>query len=500
LPATKFTPGETVTVQTGLNIIGGSGGAFQFIVANPAGGVPLGHRPPTPRVRNDVFRYRSRPDLVPAAVRVSSLGRTERGYVFIAPLGGPVQSGPMILDANGHVVWFKAMPQGVSATDLRVQSYLGKPVLTWWQGNINAAGIGQGEGVINDTSYRQIAVVKAANGFSADLHEFVLSGHGTAFITALAPVYWDASSVKGGTKDRIVLDSVVQEIDIKTGLVLFQWDSLDHVSLTDSYMTPARNVGHPYDYFHINSIAEDSAGNVIISSRDTWAAYKVDHHTGQVIWILGGKRSSFRMGPNAQFAYQHDVRPISRRNLTVFDDGGGPPRIHRQSRGLTLHLNFRHMTATVVAEDLHNPALVSNFEGNDQQLPGGGQMIGWGQQPYFTEFNSRGRMVFDGHFVGPINSYRAYRFRWTALPATQPAVAATGGRRTTVYASWNGANVVKTWRVLGGSSAKSLGTVGQAGAHGFETQITTKSEQYVEVQALDGRGRTLGTSAVVRVR
>src|SRR5207302_5046448 len=153
-------------------------------------------------------------------------GRYAHGYVFVAPLGGPVQNGPEILDSNGHVVWFKSMPRGVSATDLRVQSYLGKTALTWWQGNINAAGIGQGEGVINDSSYRQIEVVKAANGLSADLHEFVLTPQNTALIDALTPVYWDTSAVKGGNHHMIVLDSVVQEIDVKTGLVLFQWDSL----------------------------------------------------------------------------------------------------------------------------------------------------------------------------------------------------------------------------------------------------------------------------------
>ena len=127
-------------------------------------------------------------------------------------------------------------------------------------------------------------------------------------------------------------------------------------------------------------------------------------------------------------------------------------------------------------------------------------MIGWGQQPYFTEFNSRRRMVFDGRFIAPINSYRAYRFRWTGTPATQPAVAATGGKRTTVYASWNGSNLVKTWRVLGGSSPQSLRPVGQAGITGFETRISTRAERYIEAQALDSKGRTLKTSALVRVR
>src|SRR5205085_10424335 len=123
-------------------------------------------------------------------------------------------------------------PGGVVA-NFRVQNYRNQPVLTWWQGYTNA-GVGVGQDVIYDSSYRPVAVVQAGNGLRADLHEFTLTPGGTALLTAYLPVYWNASSVHG-QKREIVLDSVVQEIDVATGLVLFQWDSLDHVSLNDSY-------------------------------------------------------------------------------------------------------------------------------------------------------------------------------------------------------------------------------------------------------------------------
>src|SRR5204862_6036379 len=133
------------------------------------------------------------------------------------------------------------------------------------------------------------------------------------------------------------------------------------------------------------------------------------------------------------------------------------PMTERCPRAATLWHDFRHKTAKVACKDLHNPVLASNFEGNVETIPGGDQMVGWGQQPYFTQFNSRGKMVFDGRFTAPINSYRAYRFRWTGFPTTQPRVATKGGKKTiTVYASWNGSNVVKNWRVLGGASPQSL--------------------------------------------
>src|SRR6266542_1348901 len=119
-------------------------------------------------------------------------------------------------------------------------------------------------------------------------------------------VPYDLSSV-GGPVDGKVFDGIVQEIDVATGRVLFEWHSLDHVPLTDSYQPLPSSPGAPWDYFHINSINLDSDQNLLISARHTWAIYKIDRRTGDVIWRLGGKESDFALGPGAAFAWQHDV-------------------------------------------------------------------------------------------------------------------------------------------------------------------------------------------------
>ena len=503
VPFTRFTPGEVVTVSTSLSIVRAPGGTFRFTIATPAGGIPPGHWPAASRVRGDVWRFRSRPDLAPAAVRITKLSsRTARGDIFLAPQYGPVQDGPMILGPDGGVVWFKPLSGSESAADFRVQSYRGEPVLTWWQGHVTAGG-GVGEDVIYNTAYQQIAVLHAANGLSADLHEFEITPQGTALITAYYPVFWDASSVHGSPR-QIVLDSVVQEIDIPTGLVLFQWDSLDHVPLNDSYgKLPMRGSGHPYGYFHVNSVELDRDGDLVVSARITRAAYKISHQTGAVIWRLGGKHSSFKLGPGASFAFQHDVRVRSNNDLfvTMFDNGAGPPTVHTQSRGLKLMLDLKHMTARRVAEHDHAPPLLSNFEGNFQQLPNRDDFMGWGQQPYFTEYDPRGRLIFDGRFVDANSNYRAYRLPWSGAPVTLPAVtAAKHGRMTVVYASWNGATAVASWRVLGGGSLAALRTAATAPKRGFETSITIAAQRYMAVQALDGSGNVLATSPVAAPR
>ena len=105
----------------------------------------------------------------------------------------------------------------------------------------------------------------------------------------------------------------------------------------------ANGIGNPFDYFHLNSIEPDHDGNLLISSRNTWAVYKVNHGTGAIIWTLGGKDSSFKLGRGASFAFQHDVRvrAYGDQFLTMFDDGAGPPYVHSQSRALKLELNLQ---------------------------------------------------------------------------------------------------------------------------------------------------------------
>jgi hypothetical protein len=501
IPAKPFKAGETVTVTTSLNLIGAPSGSYQFRVATSPGPVPFGPPKRVSRAPGDVQIFRTRPDLRPPAINFIK-GPSPRlaDYVFLAPQFGPLQEGPMLLDPQGRLLFFKPMHNGSVAADFRIQQYQGNPVLTWWQG-YSAAGVGVGQDEIYNSSYQEMAQVHAADGLSADLHEFLITPRDTALITVYYPVIWDTRAV-GGSSHRIVLDSVVQEIDIPTGLKLFEWDSLDHVPLRDSYLGPSK--GSLYDPFHVNSIQPTRDGNLIISGRNTWSALKVSRSSAATMWTLGGKHSSFRMGPGAAFAYQHDVRVHGSgdRQVSLFDDADGPPPVHQQSRGLVLDLDYKRMTATVAAQRDHTPLLLTRFQGNLQMLPGGGSLIGWGQQPYFTEFGRAGQTLLDARFVSGTSSYRAYAFpSWSGTPAIPPAVAAANSRRTTtVYASWNGSTETAFWLVLGGRQRGGLSVRRLARRTGFETTVRIAQVPLIRVEALDARGHVLGTSRVIKTR
>ena len=498
-PAHPFTPGETVTVTASLV---GYGAPVQlgtkFTVSSPYTLPAPGPRSPVAATPTNVMRFHSRGDLVPPAVSVTTAAANPAiGDIFVSPDSGPGESGPEILAPNGQLVWFDPLPSKLTAFNLDVQSYQGAPVLTWWQGEI-IGGHGQGEDVIESSRYTPIATVHAGNGLLTDLHDFVITPQGTAWITAFAPQHANLSAV-GGSADALLDDATVQEIDIKTGLVMFQWNALGHVPIADTYRHIDTSAGSTLDYFHLNSIDPLPDGDLLISSRNTWAAYLVSEATGAVLWTLGGKQSSFAAGPGAKFAWQHDVEEQPDGTITVFDNEAAPA-VSTQSRILDIAVNATAHTATLVRELTYpgKPILAAS-QGNIQPLPNGDLFVDWGQAGEVSEFSAASALTFDMGFATPANSYRAYRYVWSAQPLTVPAIAAVAsGASMTVYASWNGATGVASWRVLSGASATRLATVGTFPSQGFETATVVKAAPYVEVQALGATGLVLSTSHVVK--
>jgi hypothetical protein len=252
---------------------------------------------------------------------------------------------------------------------------------------------------------------------------------------------------------------------------------------------------------HLNSIDFASDGKLLVSARNTWAVYKVDPATGDILWRLGGKRSNFSLGPGVRFAWQHDAR-VQRGNLiTLFDDEGDPPEA-KQSRGLVLDVDESARTATLVRQYTHpSKPLLAASQGSIQALPNGDVLLGWGAEPYYTEFRDDGTVVLDGRFETG-QSYRAFRFPWTGTPTENPAVAVerNGASRLVVYASWNGSTETASWVALGGEAPNALAPIGAARRTGFETTIKVPATAaFVATRALDAGGATLATSAPTKV-
>jgi hypothetical protein len=474
-----------------------------------------------------VQSFRSRPELKPPTIEVithreasSKEGSKEgsSGYIFVAPKNGPdekspSQDGAMILDSRGDLLWFWALEaEEQDVMDFKVQSYRGEDVLTFWVGT--HTGYGKGEYLILDSSYEEVGRVRAANGYQGDHHEFLITPQNTALITIYGEVEgFDLSSL-GGSKEGKVLDGIVQEIDIPSGELLFEWHSLEHVALEESYgQVPKDSQKWYFDYFHINSIEVDHDNNLLLSARKTSTIYKIDRTTGEVVWRLGGKKSDFEMASGATTAYQHDARRQEDGIITVFDNGD----IEKddQSYGLVLEVDEENMRAELLEEYPNPEGKLCATQGSMQVLPQSETVfIGWGSNPLFSEYSREGQMLLGGSFPEEVETYRAFRFLWKGQPTRErPSLSAErvviseegeGGEQqevvVRVYASWNGATEVASWEVVWGTEPSRMAQVGEwVEKDGFETAIEVRGDHpWVGVRARDASGRVLGTSRAIK--
>jgi hypothetical protein len=452
---------------------------------------------------SQLLQFRSRPDLHPVAMEVmTNRGGTAPGLIILgtyANIDG--QQGPMIVDTQGELVWFRPLSShasgGLRPFNVRVQEYQGQQVLTWFQGAV-VNGHGQGSYVIADSSYQSMGKVSAGNGYKGDLHEFLITDAGTALFTCYGDVYADLTAVGGATKGHY-FNGVLQEVDIATGKVVFQWKCDEHIDLAESYAPVSNSTSQWWDPFHINCINVASDGNLIVSCRNTWTVYKIERPSGKILWRLGGKKSDFAIGSGANFEWQHNVTPQPGGRLTVFDNGAGDTHVEPESRGLLLDVDEQKRTVKLVQDFLHSPPVSASALGSVQILPDDHVFVGWGTSPYASEYLPDGTVIYDLKFEGPsTRSYRAFRSEWTGRPWGVPALAVERvSAGMNLYVSWNGDTEVRHWKVLLGSASGSLSGDTVVSREGFETTIkVARQARYVAVAGLNADGQELGRSSI----
>jgi hypothetical protein len=477
------------------------------------------------------YSFVSTPNLHPPKIRetlhtqASKLGSglflmgNFRDLTQSAPMIG--QSGPLILDNKLQPVWFQpsdAKHSSLLAADLTVQTYNGKPALAWWDGTISPTGATiSGTVHVVDQHYRKIADLSGdtKDGWVISPHESVISGH-NVFVTAYKNLPKDLSSF-GGLPNGVLTDSAVQEYDLRTGKLLFTWSAFNpggtpHIPLSQSQAHPAPVLvqGHviPWDAYHINSIQLFGTHSFLVSMRNTWGAYLVDMSTGNVIWTLSGKGpaggGTFTLPANAGFEWQHMVRLLPHNRVSLFDDaccpnvGGVFKNPSGPSRGLVLQLDTAHNTASLVAGYPRAQNFDAAFLGSMELLSNGNALVGWGSQPFFSVYSKSGKLLMDAALPAPNLSYRVLLQNWVGTPSYPPAGAVKKNHgRSTVYASWNGATQVASWRVLAGKDGSHLSLVATRSRTGFETSVSfPHTYTAYKVVALDGKGKVLGRSHV----
>lgn len=435
--------------------------------------------------------------------------RTDSGsYLFLTPDNDGIG---IFRDTGTLVSWLQRPAGATEEHNATVVKLWGHSYIAAWVGTARLLGknhvsVNSGTVLLYNEHYQQIGEITAGPPFDpdrVDMHEFRITPQGDALVGIYEPVKMtiDHQSVT-------VVEYVVQKLSlvrdsrgIHTGKVLFQWRSLRHIPLSDSYAGNPGD-GGAWDYFHGNAIAQDTDGNLLISSRNTWAIYKISARTGQILWQVGGKRDHRLSHP---WCFQHDIDALGNNEYSLFDDGGlGPDCLggsEHASRGLIIRVDPSKRPAGValVHAYTHRPAIDAGYLGSVQRLSNGDVLVDWGNQPEITEYSSDGKkLIMD--LALSFQSYRGFRDAWVGTPTTKPSVAAQlTNSQTKVWASWNGATEVVSWRVLAGPTPTVLVPVGSpVNRQGFETRISL-SRRYSEVavEALSSSGQVLGTSEPV---
>ncbi|KAJ5762118.1 uncharacterized protein N7511_005500 [Penicillium nucicola] len=463
--------------------------------------------------------FQSRPDIRAPSINVSinDAGLVTPGYIFIAPYLNE-RPGPYIYTSDGDLVWSGSDGSTTELFhDVHVCDFQGTDHLCYFKGK-QIEGYARGINLILNNDYQLAATVQSGHGLEpSDLHELeVLDGERMLF-TIYQPKPYDLSAYGIQPPNGWVMDGMFQEVDIKSGDVLFEWGSLDHIPLSESYVPLGINpvVGNglsnltAWDYFHINSVDKFPNGDYIVSARHTSGIYRISGENGAVIWQLGGTNSTIQT-TDYNFSSQHDARVHEENSthtvLSLFDNGSnGYRNTSLTSSGMIVAIDRQTNTSNLLTRfQAPAPGLRSTSQGNTQLLSNGHAFIGWGSNPSFSEHTPDGTPIYFATLTDPDSmNYRAFKYNWTATPSDAPALAAQAPANgaTTFWASWNGATDYTSWRFFGAKSGSDqfalLVTVGK---QGFQTTYTSPqfySRAYAE--AIGSDGSSLRKSPVVNV-
>ncbi|KAI0128574.1 ASST-domain-containing protein [Xylariales sp. AK1849] len=474
------------------------------------------------------WQFRSRSDLAPPRLNITipATEDVEQGYLFIAPFAGlsdtpkeqhgPRQAGTYIFRDDGDLIWSGYGFYSIWSTNFQAGRLDGQDIIFSFEGDHNP---GHGHFTFMDKHYETIRELRAGNHKLADKHEFHIVNEKTGLIQIYQPVPRNLSAWGGSADQQWIVNAIIQELDIATGKLLFEWASLDHVSPDEAILplNPGQagsgyNSSDAWDYFHINSVDKDPEGNYLVSARDACSIQKINGTDGSIIWKLSGKASSFKVAKNAEFCFQHHARFIKQTDdieiISLYDNsahgtehgGGGEVHTAPTSSGKIIKLNTTSWEAELLQDFFPPDGLLSKSQGSMQTLPNDNVLVGWGSEGAMTEYLPNGTAIFhaymDSGYLGlGVQNYRAFRYNWTGLPNEEPAIIALeAGDETTIYVSWNGDTETKLWRfyaVLDDYGSKEF--LGEVDRKSFETslRISSKKVTAVSAEAVDTYGETL---------
>ncbi|KAK5168454.1 uncharacterized protein LTR77_007024 [Saxophila tyrrhenica] len=474
--------------------------------------------------RREFFTFVTRPDIDAPRwdITIYDQDALAPGYFFVSTYEWVEQKnedtrawiGPHIYDSTGELIWSGApLFRGYNVNDFRVQTVNGEQVLT---------GVFKHDAIdVMVNSHYDIQNMVVLTKGDINMHDFNVVENGTRALSMNLHRYeasLEESKAVGCDEPYDVLTSGFKEYDTATWEVLFEWNAMDHIPITESYLETKCN--NRWDFIHANSIDKFPDGDYLLCGRHTDTLYKISGTTGKIVWRLGGKTSDFEI--DGHFSGQHHSRVVSQNSthvlLSLLDNAirpGEPHTTNDQSRGMIMALrtDTTPMTAEVLRTYNHPHGDYSPGRGSFQLLPNGNAFAAWWTRSLISEHSADDRVLMEAEWIPELKSYRSFKFPWVGRPTEPPAVHAQVQRLpplksgtekelvTVVHVSWNGATEVATWDLfeavpLHGQEKHHLRSVER---DGFETMVVYDGVlDHVVMEARDRNGTVLGTSEVFK--
>lgn len=481
-------------------------------------------------------QFKSRPDLTVPIWNISSnydefKNQLSPGYIFVTPYSAATkdldesidQPGSYIYTNEGDLVWSSYGQIGGISLNFQASELYNEQILFAFEGQFSSRG-GHGYGhikILND-HYLPIKDIRGGDHQLIDIHEFQIitnkNGDKSGLIEGYSPIQYDLSEWNNGDKEKTwIVNTVVQEIDLSTNELLFEWKALDHISPSDSKTNltselagDAKSSANAWDFFHINSVDKNFNGDYLISARHTSTIYKIDGKTGEILWKLSsdGDTDLEVIGLTFEFRYQHHARFLKSYNdieIISFFDNHAYSKGHREpettpnpneiSNGKIIKVNNKLKTVELIKQ--YNPPsehlLSAKSQGSLQTLPDGNKLINWGSAGAITEYNHKGDVLFfaklDSGIRGPyVQSYRAFKYNWVGYSSEEIAYTYKDG---VIYISWNGDTITHEWEVVNSLTNESISRLKKTG---FETVYEINIEGEFYINAIDEDGGIIKSS------
>lgn len=352
-------------------------------------------------VRSDPIAYRT--PALPAAVqgvRLQMTGAPPSGYVM-TEVARDTAVVTLAFDSVGQVRWYRAFPSHLGDLAMGTEQ-LATGNFTVYVGASTGAQPVDGRYIEFKPNGDIVREYVAGAPYYTDSHELQLSFAGGAVASAQLFGYdvrpTDLTALGGRANQPVAGHFLVRQS--VSGATEFFWNAWDHFTLADWVFVPANLASlSSIDFDHPNSLAIDRDGNYIVSFAGLGEITRIDASNGQMLWRLGGRHNQFSIvgDPLGGFGFQHDVRVLENGDLLFFDNGllHNPP----ESRALEYRLDLAKMTATLVWQYRHLPAVFNPFVGSVQRLRNGNTLVGYGAVNRMTEVAPSGQVVWEGQLT-----------------------------------------------------------------------------------------------------